>query len=164
MILVIIENKNSGGIVMFFNVKDVEQFQTQKEFIDTAIVPLLSLNFAESMIKQSSSATEYLMSLTAFIEQQFKGRLMLLPPFSYTEETKSGLFVPLLKQELHKVGFKHVFFITCDHSWTSLSDQVDVIWLPSIPLESMDKSVKKSVLEDQLKLVIPILSSKWSQA
>ncbi|RKJ13457.1 DUF2487 family protein, partial [Butyricicoccus sp. 1XD8-22] len=31
------------------------------------------------------------------------------------------------------------------------------------PLESMDKTVKKTILEDQLKQVIPILSSKWSQ-
>ncbi|TSI09047.1 YpiF family protein [Lysinibacillus sp. BW-2-10] len=148
---------------MYFNVKDVQQFEAQKEFIDTAIVPLLSLKFDEG-IKQSSSAAEYLMSLTAFIEQQFKGRLMLLPPFSYTEQTKSGLFVPLLKEELHNVGFKHVLFITCDHSWTSLMDQIDVIWLPSIPLESMDREVKKTVLEDQLKQVIPILSSKWTQS
>lgn len=149
---------------MYFNVKDVQQFEAQKDFIDTAIVPLLSLDFQEQSIKQSSSAAEYLMSLTAFIEQQFKGRLMLVPPFSYTEQTKSGLVVPLLKEELHNAGFKHVIFVTCDHSWTSLQDQIDVIWLPAIPLESMDKEVKKKVLEDQLKQVIPILSSKWSQS
>ncbi len=148
---------------LFFNVKDVQQFQSQKEFIDTAIVPLLSLNLSESAILQSSSATEYLMSLTSFIEQQFKGRLMLMPPFSYTEATRNGLSASLLKEELHQVGFKHVLFITCDHYWTSLSEQMDVIWLPSIPLESMDREVKQKVLEDQLKLVIPILSSKWAQ-
>lgn len=148
---------------MFFNVKDVQQFQAQKEFIDTAIVPLLSINLSESSIMQSSSATEFLMSLTSFIEQQFKGRLMLMPPFSYTEGTRSGLSVSLLKDELQQVGFKHVLFITCDHSWTSLKEQIDVIWLPSIPLESMDREVKKTVLEDQLKQVIPILSSKWTQ-
>ena len=32
---------------MFFNVKDVEQFQAQKQFIDTAIVPLVSLDLSE---------------------------------------------------------------------------------------------------------------------
>ncbi|MFP3918666.1 YpiF family protein [Lysinibacillus telephonicus] len=148
---------------MFFNAKDVQQFQSQKEYIDTAIVPLLSINLSEAGIVQSSSSTEFLMSLTSFIEQQFKGRLMLMPPFSYTEGTRGGLSVSLLKEELQKVGFKHVLFITCDHFWTSLGDEIDVIWLPSIPLESMDREVKKKVLEDQLKLVIPILSSKWTQ-
>lgn len=148
---------------MQFTVKDVQHFQAQKDFIDTAIVPLLFLNFGENMIKQSSSATEFLMSLTTFIEQQFKGRLMVLPPFSYTEQNKNGLFLPSLKEELQNAGFKHVLFITCDHSWTSFQDQLDVIWLPSIPLESMDMTVKRAVLEEQLKQVIPTLTSKWSQ-
>ena len=149
---------------MFFNVKDVQQFQAQKDFIDTALVPLFSLSFVDAKIRQSSSATEYLMSLTSFVEQQFKGRLMLVPPFSYTDQTKDSLAVNLLNEELQKAGFKHVIFITCDHTWTSYSEQIDVIWLPSIPLESMDISVKKSVLEDQLKQIIPILTSKWSQS
>ncbi len=148
---------------MFFNVKDVSEFQNNKEFIDTVIIPLLSINLTENMIKQSSSATEYLMSLTAFIEQQFKGRLMLMPPFSYTEETKDDLSLVNLKEAFENAGFKHVLFITCDHYWTSYNEDLDVIWLPSIPLESMDKTVKKTILEDQLKQVIPILSSKWSQ-
>ncbi|KGR88528.1 hypothetical protein CD30_18200 [Ureibacillus massiliensis 4400831 = CIP 108448 = CCUG 49529] len=148
---------------MFFNVKDVSEFQNNKEFIDTVIIPLLLINLTENMIKQSSSATEYLMSLTAFIEQQFKGRLMLMPPFSYTEETKDDLSLVNLKEAFENAGFKHVLFITCDHYWTSYNEDLDVIWLPSIPLESMDKTVKKTILEDQLKQVIPILSSKWSQ-
>ncbi|PYF02833.1 YpiF family protein [Ureibacillus chungkukjangi] len=149
---------------MFFNVKDVQQFQAQKDFIDTALVPLLSLDFNESKIKQSSSSAEFLMSLTAFVEQQFKGRLMLVPPFSYTEQTKNGLAVNLLKEDLQNAGFKHVLFITCDHTWTSNNEQLEVIWLPAIPLESMDSGVKKTILEEQLKQIIPKLTSKWFQS
>ncbi len=149
---------------MFFNVKDVQQFQAQKDFIDTALVPLLALDFKDATIKQSSSAAEFLMSLTSFVEQQFKGRLMLVPPFSYTDRTKNGLSVILLKEELQNAGFKHVIFITCDHTWTSDNEQLDVIWLPAIPLESMDIGVKKTILEDQLKRIIPILTSKWFQS
>ncbi|KGR79540.1 YpiF family protein [Ureibacillus manganicus] len=149
---------------MFFNVQDVSQFQSQKEFIDTVIIPLLSVNLKDDTIKQSSSSAHYLMSLTSFIEQQFKGRLMLMPPFSYIEQSKDSISPVKLQEEFRSAGFKHVVFITCDHSWTSLKDEVDLIWLPSIPLESMDLSVKKTILEDQLKQVIPVLSSKWSQS
>ena len=149
---------------MFFNVQDVSQFQSQKEFIDTVIIPLLSVNLKDDTIKQSSSSAHYLMSLTSFIEQQFKGRLMLMPPFSYIEQSKDSITPVKLQEEFRSAGFKHVVFITCDHSWTSLKDEVDLIWLPSIPLESMDLSVKKTILEDQLKQVIPVLSSKWSQS
>ena len=147
---------------MFFYVKDVKQFQGNKEFIDTAIVPLLSLNFEESKMVQSSSETEYLMSLTSFIEKQFKGRLMVLPPFSYIEQRKSDENVLAIKEELYKAGFKHIFFITTEHFWTSKSEHIDVIWLPAIPLESMDSIVKKTVLEDQLKQVLPTFLSRWN--
>lgn len=148
---------------MYFQVKDVQQYQAQKEFIDTAIVPLVSLQFEDDKMARSSSEVEFLMSLTNFIEQQFKGRLMLLPPFSYTEETKSALLVPTIKKNIQEGGFKHVIFITCDHHWTSLGEEIDVIWLPSIPIESMDKEVKLKILEEQLKQVIPILTDKWAK-
>ncbi|WP_252898088.1 DUF2487 family protein [Lysinibacillus sphaericus] len=64
-----------------------------------------------------------------------------------------------MKHILHNAGFKHVFFITCDHSWTNIGDIVNIIWLPAIPLESMDAGVKKSILEDQLRQVVPMLST-----
>lgn len=83
---------------MYFQVKDVQQYQQNKEFIDTAIVPLVYLDFAEDKMVKSSSDVEFLMSLTSFIEQQFKGRLMLIPPFSYTESTRSEQVVPILKK------------------------------------------------------------------
>jgi len=148
---------------MFFNVQDVEQFLGQKDFIDTAIVPLLSLDFASDKVKQSSSAAEFLMALTAFVEQQFKGRLMVLPPFTYIANEKQEELPTTISESLINAGFKHVFFMTCDAGWTSHKEQLNIIWLPSIPLESMDKSVKKTILEDQLRQVIPILSAKWAQ-
>ena len=151
---------------MIYKVSDVEQFQAQKEFIDTAIVPLVHLDFSELGMKQTGSASEYLMSLTTFVEQQFRGRLMLLPPFSYTKLTKSSELAILiekeLKEELEVSGFKTIIFISCDHYWQLLKDKLNIIWLPAIPLESMDKTVKQRILEDQLKQVIPVLTSVWT--
>ena len=147
---------------MFFNVKDMEQFQSQKQFIDTVIVPLLSLEFSDERSKQSSSAAEFLMSLTAFIEHQFKGRLLVTPPFSYIESIKENISLQAIYDELQVAGFKHIFFITCDQHWTAFNDSFNILWLPAIPLESMDKAVKQRILEDQLKQVIPTLTSAWT--
>ncbi|MEK4699197.1 DUF2487 family protein [Solibacillus sp. FSL R7-0668] len=148
---------------MIYKVSDVEQFQTQKQFIDTAIVPLVQLDFSEIGMKQTSSASEYLMSLTTFIEQQLHGRLMLLPPFSYTKLTKSSETAISIEKELKEAGFKSVLFVTCDHEWSDLKEQLNILWLPAIPLESMDKTVKQRILEDQLKQVLPVLTSVWAQ-
>ncbi|MGG2080602.1 DUF2487 family protein [Lysinibacillus pakistanensis] len=148
---------------MYFNANDVTSFMAQKEFIDTAIVPLVSIDLTSEKIKQSGAEADFLLSLTSFIEQQFKGRLLLLPPFSYSTIMKNEELPQLLESQLHNAGFKHVFFITCDHFWTNIGDVVNVIWLPAIPLESMDKGVKNSILEDQLRQVIPTFSTKWAQ-
>lgn len=148
---------------MYFNALDIEQFLQNKQFIDTAIVPLLSLDFDEAKIRQSGSQADYLMSLTTFIEQQFKGRLMVLPPFTYLEGQKEQFEINLMENYLKTGGFKHVFFITCDNHWLTKKEELQIIWLPAIPLESMDKAVKQKVLEDQLRQVIPNLTSEWSK-
>jgi hypothetical protein len=146
---------------MIFNVNDVEQFQAQKQFIDTAVVPLLQLDLSEEGMKQSSSASEYLMTLTTFVEQQFRGRIMLLPPFTYINETKNKELLSILESKLHSAGFNSVIFITCDHSWCEYKDLLEVLWLPAIPLESMDNNVKQRILEEQLKQIIPVLTKVW---
>ncbi|XRD26220.1 DUF2487 family protein [Lysinibacillus fusiformis] len=58
---------------MYFNANDVTSFLGQKDFIDTAIVPLISIDLAPEKMKQSGAEVDFLMSLTSFIEQQFKG-------------------------------------------------------------------------------------------
>lgn len=146
---------------MIFKVSDVEQFQAQKQFIDTVLVPLVQLDFSEQGIKQSSSATEYLMTLTAFVEQQFRGRIMLLPPFSYSNQTKNEELLPIISSELSNAGFKSVIFMTCDHYWNEYKELATIIWLPPIPLESMDETVKQRILEEQLKQIVPSLTKSW---
>ncbi|MEC1179087.1 DUF2487 family protein [Metasolibacillus meyeri] len=147
---------------MFFNAKDVEQFQAHQQFIDTAVVPLLNMDLAQQKIRHSSSQAEFLMSLTAFIEHQFKGRLMLIPPITYLEQMPQQVDLAVWKGALENAGFKHIIFATCDHHWTSMQADYNIIWLPAIPLESMDASMKQKILEDQLKLVIPSLTKEWT--
>lgn len=147
---------------MFFNTKDVAQFVTQQQFIDTAVVPLLNMSFEQQKIQHNSSQAEYLMSLTAFVEQQFRGRVMLLPPVCYIEG-EASLSIENWQNALQEAGFKHIFFVTCDHQWTSKQELFNIIWLPAIPLESMDNSMKQKILEDQLKLIIPNLTKEWTK-
>ncbi|HBT72086.1 MAG TPA: DUF2487 domain-containing protein, partial [Lysinibacillus sp.] len=102
---------------MYFNANDVTSFLAQKDFIDTAIVPLVSIDLSSEKMKQSGAEVDFVMSLTSFIEQQFKGRLLVMPPFSYMTNLKNDEFPQQLEAQLHNAGFKHVFFITCDHYW-----------------------------------------------
>lgn len=146
---------------MYWNGKDIELFVTQKEFIDTVIVPLTKLTGAIEQIKQSATAAEFLISLTTFLEQQFKGRVVMMSPMIYTATMNQGEILEKIHEELEIAGFKYIYFMTTDPSWTEKNDQYNILWLPSIPLASMDQKMKQAVLSDQLRQIIPILSQKW---
>ena len=147
---------------MKYTVQDMTIFQQQKQFIDTAIVPLIQLDFSEQALLQSSMAASYLLSLTNYIEQQFKGRMVLLPPVCYTMMLRSQELLQNIHEELEDGGFRHIFYITTDMSWRTIAAEKAIIWLPPIPLESMDQNVRKSILEDQLKQILPTFLADWN--
>ena len=51
--------------------------------------------------------------------------------------------------------------MTTDSQWTSIEIPGKVLWLPAIPIENMDDRLKQSILEDQLKQLLPQLTEEW---
>lgn len=148
---------------MNWTAKDMDTYMQQKEYIDTLIVPLLKVETAPEKMKNSASSSEFLMHLTTYMEMQFKGRMMLMPPIAYTQSTDLEEMSRNLVRDMALASFKHLFYITTDSAWTSVEMEGEVIWLPSIPLESMDASLRKTIMEDQLRQILPRLTEKWAQ-
>ena len=146
---------------MNYNAKDIEQFLNQKQFIDTAIVPLLPVDLSTESGMRSGSEADFLMSLVTYVEKQFKGRIFLTPPFPYFQK-EDKIDINYIYGNLVQAGFKHVVFIACDASLKQSNQEKTVIWLPAIPLESMDLEVKNRILQDQLNYVIPQLTQVWT--
>ncbi|WP_040228366.1 YpiF family protein [Bhargavaea cecembensis] len=147
---------------MNWTAKDMDLYLQQTDYIDTALVPLVAIGSTEQDMKQSASSAEFLMNLTVFLEHQFKGRIMLLPPFSYVEKGDKSRLAAEWRESLGDMPFKHVFFLTTDPAWTRDAIIEEAIWIPSIPIEHMDKKLKQSVLEDQVRQIIPLLTAKWT--
>ncbi|MBO0586572.1 DUF2487 family protein [Sporosarcina sp. E16_8] len=148
---------------MNWTAQDMDTYLQQIEYIDTLIVPLLKVETTPGDMKRSASSSEFLMHLTMFIETQFKGRMMLMPPFAYTTSTDLTEMAATLSRDLSVAPFKHVFFLTTDSAWTSIKVDGEVIWLPSIPLENMDPQLRKTIIEDQLRQALPRFMEKWSE-
>lgn len=147
---------------MHFIGKDMDQYLSQKDYVDTAVVPLLQLDLSEAGLKSSAGASEYLQSLTAMLEKQFKGRILLFPPVAYTKNVDRNRLSEEISSEMEKAGFKHVFYMTTDAEWRSVEELKNVLWLPAIPTEHMDRNFKQSVMEDQLRQVLPLFLKEWS--
>ena len=149
---------------MYWNSKDMSVFMEQKEFVDTAVIPLLLIDGQATQLKQSASSAEFLMALTAFIEKQFKGRVVLMPPVSYTNQSNRLQIGNEWLDVLSEAGFKHLFFVSSDMLWSTEASDLNVIYTPSIPLEHMDQKLRQSVLEDQLRQIIPVFAKRWSES
>ncbi len=147
---------------MNWNSKDLDTYFQQKEYIDTLLVPLLKIDTTPEQLKASTSSTEFLMHLSNFIETQFKGRMMVMPPFTYTQSTSLNEMGEVLQKDLQQLEFKHIFYLTTDREWTDVETYGEMIWIPSIPLESMDKQLRQTIIEDQLRQVLPTLTKKWT--
>lgn len=148
---------------MNWKAQDLDTYMQQKMYIDTLLVPLLPIDTAADRAKNSASSAEFLMHLTNFIEGQFKGRMMVLPPLSYTQSTNYEQFAETVNKDFAETEFKHVFYLTTDRNWIDQQVDGEVIWLPSIPLESMEPKLRQSVIEDQLRQVLPTFTKKWSE-
>ena len=147
---------------MHWNGKDSTVFQAQKEYIDTAIVPLILIDGSEHGFPFAASAADFTLSLANTIENQFKGRIVLFPSFSYTGSQDKLSLLEAWNEEFKKAGFKHIFYVISDREWRIRVEVQNVLWFPSIPLDSMDQKMKLSVLEDQLRQLIPRFANKWA--
>ena len=148
---------------MHFTGRDIDQYIQQQQYVDTAVIPLVQLDLAPNGLKQSASASDYLQSLTNLLEKQFKGRILLFPPVAYSKNGDRSRLAEEMNTELKNTEFKHVFYVTTDAEWRTFEELNNVLWLPAIPTENMDQSFKLSVMEDQLRQVLPLFIKEWSK-
>ncbi|WP_226672934.1 YpiF family protein [Rossellomorea aquimaris] len=152
---------------MNWNVKDIEVFESEKAYIDTAVIPVVPVDFGKD-IRVSAAQSEFINLLSLHLERQFKGRMMMTPSFTYRMSSLTDSEISRLSQwaeELGDSGVKHIFFLTSDSGWKKVEDQLGdrLIWVPSIPLENLDEQYKHSIMEDQVKQLLNIIVQKWQK-
>ncbi|HEY9581404.1 MAG TPA: DUF2487 family protein [Savagea sp.] len=149
---------------MNWNAQEVDLYIQQKEYIDTLVIPLVKIEATAEKMKASASSSDFLMYLAKFLEAQFKGRMMFTPPVSYTPSFDAEQIVQTIAADFKDSAFKHTFFMTTDPTLASVQlEEGQVIWLPSIPIESMEPNLKQKIMEDQLQQVLPIFTEKWAK-
>jgi Protein of unknown function (DUF2487) len=145
--------------------QDIEIFLKEKQYVDTAVLPLLPISFGDD-IKQSVAMTEFISLLSVQLERQFRGRLIMLPGYVYLKSASEERLISGLSEwesELKGQGFKHIFLLTSDSMWKTFEDRLEggLIWLPSLPLEHMDDNYRNSILDDQVKQLLNLFVQKW---
>jgi hypothetical protein len=145
--------------------KDISQFVQAKEYIDTVVIPLTPISFKDN-IKTVASHGEYINILSYELERQFKGRVILLPSFSYVESQpmdEKMAQINYLTSHIREGSIKHVFLLTSDSMWSQKEQEIEgkLVWLPAIPLEDMEEKYKKKIIQDQMNQLLPMFIQKW---
>jgi hypothetical protein len=146
---------------------DIEKFEKSPEYVDTAVVPLFPISFANGM-KETASMTEFTGLLTSQLERQLQGRILLIPGFSYLKDSRLDVVeqLKLWETELLDKQFNHVFYVTSDYDWKQQEAEFQgtLLWIPSLPLQHMDEKARQSVMEDQIRQLMNLFIQKWRDA
>ena len=145
-------------------VKDVEQFEQAREYVDTGIIPLLSISAAKGM-KMVVEQGEFIEALSMELEREYKGRVLLLPAFTYLVESQKNEKDRLQEwtDHLQRQGFKHIAYVTSDFSWKEdMRDvQGDLFWFPSLSLDQFSDQAKREVIRAHIKNIMEMLEERW---
>lgn len=145
--------------------EDVALYERERDYIDTALLPLLPVAFGQGA-KRLASGGELVGLIAAEVERQLKGRLFLLPSFVYfADEPRPSLAERLAgwTSRLGQEGMKHVFYVTCDRAWQE-GEEADRVWfVPVVPLESMGESYKHELVREQAAELLRFLIGRWAQ-
>ncbi|GJI58234.1 YpiF family protein [Bacillus altitudinis] len=146
---------------MKFQAEDADLFLQSKDYIDTAIIPLVGIN--ASHIKQTVSLGEFTMLVAEDLERQLKGRVFLFPPHTYLKvNNRKQEDILELKQSLQE-HFQHVVFITSDNKWKEqLEVSESAFILQSVPLEHLKVNLKQKVIQDSVEQILNFLLQKWN--
>lgn len=143
--------------------EDTTMYLQSKEYVDTAIIPLVQIGFGDN-VKSLAAEGEYTALITEDLERQLKGRVFLFPACTYISGQMTG-GEKKIQQWYHELkgNFKHIFFITCDELWQNTEElhKGTVIYLTVIPLEHMDEALKRKMIEDQVSQILNIFLQSW---
>jgi hypothetical protein len=145
--------------------EDMSVFREVKDYIDTVILPLFPISFEDNM-ESAVNTSEIISHLTIPIEKKFKGRLLLLPAFTYLKSEEEELPIEtLLKWEdaILNNGFKHIVYLAADRDWSIYEGNLEgSLYMISIDLiNEWHGKYRNTILKDQVQHIQSLLTARW---
>ncbi|ULG71020.1 DUF2487 family protein [Macrococcus brunensis] len=142
---------------MLFNHQDLKDIKHQLEYIDTAIIPVIDVDYRNQLLNIVDSY-EVIQMMTLSVENQFKGRVLLVPPVQVQEDYT---LATVIGEQLKSYGMRNILFVTPSHSRFETAEtqfKVNVF-----PLASMDADMREEMIEPQVKSLMRTIISMWNK-
>ncbi|WLV23432.1 DUF2487 family protein [Aciduricibacillus chroicocephali] len=146
--------------------QDAKRYLEAKEFIDTAVIPLIPLDIShEDGISKTALYQETTQIFTSELEKELAGRVMLFPAYVYlpNEETDS-VRLQRWVDSAQENGFKHVFLTTFDSSWRKHAKNMsgELVWLPCPTEMDMETEEFGQSAKGLAREVIRLMREVWN--
>ncbi|TRM12565.1 DUF2487 family protein [Lentibacillus cibarius] len=147
--------------------KDLQQFVKAKEYVDTAIVPLLSFQLSDdAKLERDAFQSETQSVFLRELEKELTGRVMLIPDYRYLKSADKDAELNRLQSwvgDVQAQPFRHVFFITSDSSWKKSEQELPgtLIWLPITAGDSANPENMQPIIREHVQQVSELIRSYW---
>ncbi|MCE4957064.1 DUF2487 family protein [Macrococcoides caseolyticum] len=141
---------------MLFNHQDLKTLQEQLAYIDTAIVPIVPVDYSRHLM-DIADHYEMIQYVTMGVEQQFKGRLLVLPPIQILDNVS---IIDTVESQLNTFGFKNIIFVT-PQKFNLEKENVHKINI--LPLETMDNEMKQEFVQENIKALMKAIILIWNK-
>lgn len=151
---------------MKWNSHSIDDFVSARDFVDTALVPLMPLDLHHDP-STAALQGEYTALLAEEVEKQLTGRILLVPPYPYKKNAENSESVIRELNDwntyYYSVGITNVVCLTCDEKMAEMNaiSDVRVIWMPLIPLNQFEARQAKGMIRDQAAQVLPKIMKLW---
>ncbi|MBM7645279.1 hypothetical protein JOD45_001490 [Scopulibacillus daqui] len=149
---------------MKWEVKDIEMYLQEKQYIDSVIIPLIPFSWGGQLL-HSVREGEYIQILSKEIEKQLRGRVIMVPPFTYLRGESLEKSLERLKNwenELKESGIQFIFYLTSDADWKQIETQLDkLLWLPAVPLEHIESKHRVKFIDDGVGDLLKQITQEW---
>ena len=143
---------------MKFDGIDAMKSLTERQYVDTLVVPLVELAFDEDMVRKAEG-NEVIQAVALETERQLSGRTMLSPTLSYVDVDAGRATAEAVLTKAVSSGFSHVLFISSDLRFKG--SELPIMFVPPLALKGMSGEQSHTMVQNFATQVITELSSRW---
>ena len=143
---------------MRFDGLDAMKSLSERQYVDTLVVPLVELAFDEDMVRKAEG-NEVIQAVALETERQLSGRTMLSPTISYVDAEAGRALAEQVTVQATASGFTHVLFISSDLRFKG--SELPIIFVPPLALKGMSGEQSQTMVQNFATQVITDLSSRW---
>ncbi len=147
--------------------EDLQKYVQAKEYIDTAIIPVLGFQMNdEKKLEKEAFQREVLSIYTNEIEKELSGRLLLTPPYNYVKSNDMSGELNRLNDWIDHIKeqpFTSVFILTFDNQWKKNEKDLnaELLWFPSVQTGDIKSEETIRMIRNQVDQISELIRTYW---